>query len=266
MTQRSGHRADRRRPARRCREPAPHVRTYLLPCVLSLVLFFPTAIPGIVHAAKARAARARAATSVTRASARRARRGSGSGSPIGVGLTVWFCLFAVLSIFLNDGAVRKVFLNWDVISDSCAEHPQGLLAEHQAVHGRRGARADLGAVHRDPARVCPAARRRPSGSSPSPTSTSSAPCRPSSSSTWSCSASRSPDLPVVRELVGQFWLSRDRAHPRLRRVRRRGLPRRHREHPLEPERGSAVARPVLSARRCGSSSCRRRCAASSLRC
>ena len=36
------------------RRPAPHVRTYLLPCVLSIVLFFPTAIPGIVHAVKAR--------------------------------------------------------------------------------------------------------------------------------------------------------------------------------------------------------------------
>ena len=67
---------------------------------------------------------------------------------VGIGLTVWFCLFGVLSIFLNDGALRKVFFNWDVISDSWAQHPQGLLAEHPAVHDRRGARAGLGAGRR----------------------------------------------------------------------------------------------------------------------
>ena len=58
--------------------PAPHVRTYLLPCVLSVVLFFPTAIPGIVHGGQGPAARPRAATRVTRGS-KASSRGSGSG-------------------------------------------------------------------------------------------------------------------------------------------------------------------------------------------
>ena len=44
---------------------------------------------------------------------------------VGIGLTVWFCVFAVLSIYLNDGALRKVFFNWDVISDSWASIRKG---------------------------------------------------------------------------------------------------------------------------------------------
>ena len=38
---------------------APHVRTYLLACVVSLVLFFPTAIPGIVACRQSAPSRAR---------------------------------------------------------------------------------------------------------------------------------------------------------------------------------------------------------------
>ena len=57
---------------------APHVRTYLLPCVLSLVLFFPTAIPGIVHGVKARRL-VHERQHPRRAGPRRGSRASGSG-------------------------------------------------------------------------------------------------------------------------------------------------------------------------------------------
>jgi polar amino acid transport system permease protein len=97
-------------------KPAPHVRTYLLPSVFALVLFFPTAIPGIVHGAKARRLVREQNTREARIHGEAARQWF--WITIGVGLTVWFCLSAVLSIFLNDGAVRRVFLNWDVIKDS----------------------------------------------------------------------------------------------------------------------------------------------------
>ena len=97
-------------------KPAPHVRTYLLPSVFALVLFFPTAIAGIVHGTKARRLVREQNTREARIHGEAARQWF--WITIGVGLTVWFCLFAVLSIFLNDGAVRRVFLNWDVIKDS----------------------------------------------------------------------------------------------------------------------------------------------------
>jgi len=103
--------------------PAPHVRTYLLPCVLSIVLFFPTAIPGIVHAVKARRHVREGNVRDARAQGDLARQWF--WMTVGIGLTVWFCLFAVLSIFLNDGALRKVFFNWDVISDSWASIRKG---------------------------------------------------------------------------------------------------------------------------------------------
>jgi len=95
---------------------APHVRTYLLPCVFSAVLFFPTAIPGIVHGVKARRYVRGGLTREARIEGDRARQWF--WMTIGIGLTVWFLLFAVLSIFLNGGAVHRVFLNWDVIKDS----------------------------------------------------------------------------------------------------------------------------------------------------
>ncbi len=103
--------------------PAPHVRTYLLPCVLSLVLFFPTAIVGIVHAVKARGHLREDNIRDARAQGDLARQWF--WMTVGIGLTVWFCLLAVLSIFLNDGALRKVFFNWDVISDSWASIRKG---------------------------------------------------------------------------------------------------------------------------------------------
>ena len=93
----------------RCRRPAPHVRTYLLPCVLSIVLFFPDRDPGIVHAVKAR-------RHVREGNVREPRERKATAArqwfwmTVGIGLTVWFCLFGVLSIFLNDGAVRRVVL------------------------------------------------------------------------------------------------------------------------------------------------------------
>jgi polar amino acid transport system permease protein len=95
---------------------APHVRTYLLPCVLSVVLFFPTAIPGIVHGVKARRHIRENRTREARIQGDLARQWF--WMTIGIGLTVWFLLLGVLSIFLNGGALHRVFLNWDVIHDS----------------------------------------------------------------------------------------------------------------------------------------------------
>ena len=95
---------------------APHVRTYLVPCILSAILFFPTAIPGIVHAVKARRHVREGNTRDARMQGELARQWF--WMTIGIGLTVWFCLFAVLTIFLNGGALRKVFLNLGVIGDS----------------------------------------------------------------------------------------------------------------------------------------------------
>jgi polar amino acid transport system permease protein len=102
---------------------APKVRTYLLPAILTVPLFFPTAIPAIVHAAKARGHVQRGDTRAARAQGDAARQWV--WMTVGIGLTVWFCVFAVLSIYLNDGALRKVFFNWDVISDSWASIRKG---------------------------------------------------------------------------------------------------------------------------------------------
>ncbi len=102
---------------------APKVRTYLLPAILTVPLFFPTAIPAIVHAAKARGHVHERRHPAARAQADAARQWV--WMTVGIGLTVWFCVFAVLSIYLNDGALRKVFFNWDVISDSWASIRKG---------------------------------------------------------------------------------------------------------------------------------------------
>ncbi|HTN79490.1 MAG TPA: ABC transporter permease subunit [Acidimicrobiales bacterium] len=95
---------------------APHVRTYLAPSIVSLIFFFPTAIPAIVSAVKARRYVREENTRQARIHGDAARQWF--WMTIGIGLTVWFCLFAVMTIFLNDKAVQRVFLNWGVISDS----------------------------------------------------------------------------------------------------------------------------------------------------
>ena len=87
---------------------APKVRTYLLAAILTVPLFFPTTIPAIVHAAKARGHRRDGDIRAARAQADAARQWV--WMTVGIGLTVWFCIFAVLSFYLNDGRVAEGLL------------------------------------------------------------------------------------------------------------------------------------------------------------
>ncbi len=76
-------------------------------------------------------------------------------------------------------------------------------------------------------------------------------------------------VPVVRQHEPErpgLLAGDPRPRARLRRVRRRGVPRRAREHPLEPDRGRPLARTVAVADACVTSSSRRPSAASSRRC
>ncbi len=124
---------------------------------------------------------------------------------VGIGLTVWFCLSGGAQHLPERRRAPEGLLQLGRDLGQLGQHPQGLLAEHQAVHGRRGARAASGRCSSRSSAGCPAARRRRSASSPSRTSTSSARCRPSSSSTSSCSACRSPACRSC-ESSPEFWL------------------------------------------------------------
>ncbi len=153
---------------------------------------------------------------------------------VGIGLTVWFCVFAVLSIYLNDGALRKVFFNWDVISDSWASIRKGfwlniklfMIAEVLVLiwalfiailRGLPGKAATpirfLAVAYIDLFRALPAVIVIYLIAFGVPLT----------------------DLPDRARPLAVLAL-RDRAHARLRRLRRRGLPSGHREHPLEPDR------------------------------
>ena len=98
-------------------KPAPHVRTYLLPSVFALVLFFPTAIPGIVHGAKARRL-------VREQNTREARIHGEAAAAVVLDHHRRRAHGLVLPVrraqHLPERRRRpaKVFLNWDVIKDS----------------------------------------------------------------------------------------------------------------------------------------------------
>ena len=160
---------------------APKVRTYLLPAILTVPLFFPTAIPAIVHATKARGHVPRRRHPSSEGASRRC-------PSVGVddrrhrahGLVLHPRRAQHLS---ERRCTAEGLLQLGRDLRQLGQHPQRVLAEHQAVHDRGSACAHLGPVRRDPARSSRTRRRADPLPRRSRTSTCSTRCPPSSSST-----------------------------------------------------------------------------------